>query len=283
MENLKRKDIFKINPLDILVNFEDNPRADYGTEEDWGTLKESIRQEGVKEPVRIFQNNKEDGWSLAHGFRRVRAVLELIEEGEDIKEILAFKVTNNPETILLDHLSLNSGKPLNDVERSNIVLRLENFGYDPKEIARKTGMQLQKVYVLLRFAKEAKKELKDAVINGEMKFTTAMEVLRASIDHDQQNEILEKAREKKESEGSEIIKGKDITEDSEKAKKEKRPSFKDLMFGYIDWLEENAEEDEKDISDTIVVLRRTLKFIDEGYDYKDVKEMSFVFKEEGVS
>ena len=96
IEGVKRGDAYSANPLEIVVNFEDNPRVDYGGElfED---LKRQIAQNGVEVPLKVFVNN-EGKLELGHGFRRMRAVMELIAEGHMITSVPFEKIDNNEET-----------------------------------------------------------------------------------------------------------------------------------------------------------------------------------------
>ena len=188
----KRTDLFKINPKDLIIKTETNPREDYGTKEEWEEFKNSIKAEGVKSPVYITKTD--EGYVLTHGFRRLRAVLELINEGVDIKEVPFLKVKNNAEQILLDHMTLNSGKPLTDLEKGETLLQLKKYGYTAKELSAKSGMSYIKVTTLLKFVEDATKETKELVKQGKASMTAVVEIVRkAKGDTTKQKEILEKA------------------------------------------------------------------------------------------
>lgn len=205
METLKRTDLFKINPRTVVIDLEINPRKNYDIVE----LKESIRNEGVKEPVRIAKN-KDGMWQLTHGFRRMTAVMELIDEGVDIAFVPCLKTSMNAESILLDHLTLNSGKPLNSLEIADTIYQLQGYGYSNKDITVKTGIAEVKISNLLTFAKEASKKIKDAVLNGEMTFTTALQIIRGSDSITEQNDLLDEAEMKALEEGETKVKSKHV-------------------------------------------------------------------------
>ena len=192
-KDLKRTDVFKINPIDLFIDWASNPRSDYGEKEEWQEFKNQIKIDGVKQPVYVAWDD-EKGYILTHGFRRMKAVTELIAEGVDILLVPCFKVKNNQEQILLDHIVLNSGKELTDLEKSETLILLQKYGYEPKELAEKTGISLAKVKILLNFAAEASKTVKTSVKEGKMSFTAATTVVRESKGNvDKQNEVIEKA------------------------------------------------------------------------------------------
>ena len=223
MENLKRKDLFTVNPRAVTVTWEDNPRSDYG-DSDFQELKESIRQCGIKDPVRVYPDKENDTYKLAHGFRRMKAVLELIEEGEEIALIPCLKVKNNAESILFEHLVLNSGKPLNSVEQAVVMTKLKSYGYTAEEIGKKTGIAYPKVISLIKFSEEASKQIQESVRLGEMKFNTAMEIIRSASSTEEQNDLLEKARDEAVENNSTVVKKKNVEKASRKVTFEKHYS-----------------------------------------------------------
>src|SRR5690606_41041461 len=102
----KRTDLFNIDPRLIKVDWDSNPREDYG-DEDFEELKESIRSNGVEMPLLVFIDKVSNEIALAHGFRRMKAISQLIEEGVEITSVPIKNIPNNLETILAYHLTLN--------------------------------------------------------------------------------------------------------------------------------------------------------------------------------
>lgn len=193
-KDLKRTDIFKINPRELYVDHEENPRKDYGDAEEWSDFKGSIKAEGVKMPITIFWDNDVEQYRVAHGFRRSKAVLELIEEGVDIQLIPCLKVKNNAEQILLDHLTMNMGKALTDFEKSETFNQLVKYGFTAKMLSEKTGMNQQKVHSLLKFSVEATQELKSKVKDKSVSITAAVDIVRAAKGNsNKQREIVANA------------------------------------------------------------------------------------------
>ena len=213
-QGISRTDGYSVEPEKIEVTWSDNPRRDYGTgTEEWDQLKISIKNEGVKVPLDVYYDETKEELRLAHGFRRMKAVQELIKEGTEFKKIRVNIINNNEETILISHLSLNTGKPLNDVEKANILGQLNKRGFEPKEIAGKTGINLQKVYQLIEFDKNAGKTLKDAVAKDEIKITAAKKVIKKAKTITAQEELLEKAAKTKK---KKRIRAQDIDKPEEK-------------------------------------------------------------------
>lgn len=192
-----RKDAYSIDPRKINVNHEDNPRNDYGDEEEFGEFKESIRIYGLLQPVAVYIDPNEGTAHLAHGFRRMKAILELIEEGVNFESIPVIQVENNEETVLIQHFVMNTGKKLSDLELGDTLLKLsilmgeENYA----EISRRTGINALKVSELIKFAKKASSKLKLMVREKKLTLKNAKSLATAK-DIRGQNEALAEAEAK---------------------------------------------------------------------------------------
>ena len=210
-ENVSRNDSYTINPLIVKVDWEANPRKDYGSDEEFAELMNSIKTEGVKMPITGYVSS-EGEVILTHGFRRMKAVLELINSGFEITGI-PFRVgTANQESILLEHLVLNSGKPLTDIETSETLLTLMKLSgkEDYSALAKRVGMNYQKVYRLVNFAKNASSQVKDMVANNTMSITAAIDLVNSSESIAQQNETATQLKTQADSTGSKKIKAKSV-------------------------------------------------------------------------
>lgn len=208
-----KQELLYLDPNDVVVDPNKNIRNDdnYG-EEDFEELKESIKTQGVKQPVYVFQNGDEQ-YEIAHGFRRGLAIQILLEEGVDLLPIPAILTEENAVEQLLDHLILNYGRPLTQLEQSSILQSLSNNGLSNKDISEKTGIQYQKVTYLVRFRNEAADALIEEIKNDNISFTVALELLRvAGQDIENQNNVLNRCRQKAKLNGNEKITMKDITD-----------------------------------------------------------------------
>jgi len=175
----------------IVVDFATNVRLgeDAYEGEDFEMLEASIKESGLHYPITVQQVKGSDDYRVVHGFRRTKAVLNLIANGADITHVPVNITRANDEQILLDHVTKNSGKPLTALELSTIFVKLRNYGYEIKEIATKTGHNYQKVRDLLAFDENATKRVKDAVKNGDITITAAREFSSGSFKSiDEQNE-----------------------------------------------------------------------------------------------
>lgn len=157
-DELSSGKVFKIptHLIDVEQGF--NNRLDYGSEK-FDELVESIRENGVQEPIRVIPNPKEKGrYLLREGHRRMAAVSLLLKSGEEIKKVLGFIATKEtPEESLLRMISSNGGKPFENIELGLTFDKLVGFGWTVKDIAKKTGYVENKVYFCLSLVKMPKK------------------------------------------------------------------------------------------------------------------------------
>ena len=209
----QKQELLYLDPNNIIVDPNKNIRNDdnYG-DEDFEELKESIKKQGVKQPIYVYKNMR-DIYEVAHGFRRGLAIKILLEEGNDVLAVPAIETTENDIEILLDHLILNYGRPLTQLEQSGILKGLSDKGLSNKDIAEKTGIQYQKVVYLVKFKNEAFDELINEIKKDNISFTVALELLRvAGQVIKNQNNILSKCRQKAKLNGNEKITMKDISD-----------------------------------------------------------------------
>lgn len=191
---VSRNDSYTINPRNIVIDWKENPREDYGTPEEQAELEESIKLHGIMQPVHVYTRGTEV--RLAHGFRRMRAVLSLIEKGVNIEKIAVTQMEANEEAHLIAHFTLNTGKPMTDLEVGETLNRLaklmgkDNFA----EISRRTGIEYQKVVRLVNFVREASSRVKDAVAAKEVSISAAAAIVSNTASVSEQNETLEKAK-----------------------------------------------------------------------------------------
>lgn len=189
---VKKTDILSIPPQ-LIVIVHPNVREDY-PEDEYQRLKASIKEVGIKEAVHVRKQN--DGtYALTHGFNRMRAVWELVEEGEEILYVPAKPSKKNEEEELMDHFILNMGVPLTKYEISKLLIRLKGFGWTNRKMSEKTGYSEVEVSRLLAFQNNASTEVKESVAKGEMDITPAMKLVKETGSVSNQNEALKKGRE----------------------------------------------------------------------------------------
>ena len=185
-----KTDLLKIDPRAIIVNYDENPRKDYGDLEE---LKNSIKENGVRDAVKI--KNTKEGIVLVHGFRRMTAVLQLIKEGFEVPRIPATAVSKGytEQDSLVDHILCNSGKPLTLLEEALTYKSLIDLGYTQTEISKKIGKTQASVSNTLKLA-DLSKKIQNVIIKGKISSSLALEIAK-SCDWDMQKteEKLEKA------------------------------------------------------------------------------------------
>jgi len=115
-----------LNPVDIDY-YDGNPRFDLG--DDFPTLKESIRVQGLNTKLSVTRRPGAKRYMVeAGGNRRLRALRELIEEGEEHfrSEIFVFRAWKGESTVLLRHLSENMQRAgMTLFEEASGILRLK--------------------------------------------------------------------------------------------------------------------------------------------------------------
>lgn len=177
----KKGDLFKVDPRTIIFDASENPRKFYGTPAEKKELRESIRINGVEVPLKI--TNTPDGPKLVHGYRRMDAVMSLIEEGVDIKYVKCETVGRGytEEDALLDHITLNSGRPLSPMEQAGIFKALINLEWTQKQIAERTGMTQSNVSNILKLA-EMPMKLQNMINHGQVASTMVISLIKTCKD-----------------------------------------------------------------------------------------------------
>jgi ParB/RepB/Spo0J family partition protein len=174
----KRKDrvLMQVSPANLIIEDGFNVRKDYGNLEE---LMTSIVECGLQVPIKAKElKDDSEKWVVIDGHRRLLAIQLAIENGHDIKyvDVLSFK--GNDEDQVLSMLITGTGqKPLNEMEQSNAVQRLINFGYRVDEIAKKMGRSLPHVYYLVKLSAipmKLKEKVQEGYISG-LALTSIME------------------------------------------------------------------------------------------------------------
>jgi hypothetical protein len=195
-----KRDLGLIDPRKLKVDPDYNVRDLEKPEAREGLdyLKSLIRVTGVQTPMRIREEGvSEDGSPnliIVRGHRRHKVVMELIEEGHPIKLV---PVTQEPRGTTAaernwDLIDSNSEEPLKGFERADALYRqIHTFGWDEKEILRRTGKTQQWLdqQLALRTVAPEAKQMVDA---GQVSLTVARQTTKehgaAAV------EVLKKAR-----------------------------------------------------------------------------------------
>lgn len=140
----KRTDIYSIDPRTIQVVDGFNSRVDFGNIEELAEQIHSTNNQ-VLNPISVQLIKNADGteaYRLVDGERRYRAVMSLIERGEDIPYIKAILLPNNlsKDELYLQQALRNEGKNFNEYEWGLLAKKLINeCGMNTAEVAKRLG------------------------------------------------------------------------------------------------------------------------------------------------
>ena len=179
-----RRDALNVDPKLIRIEKGFNPRLYTLPEnrEHLDALKASVREMGVKVPLLVRWDVGSEQAILIDGECRLRACLELIKEGVEIKTVpvLQEQGGNEADRLLLA-ITTNTGKPLSLIESGSAFRRLVSYGWDAGRIAVKTGHTARFVMQALELA-DAPQEVKEMVQKGSVTPALARKVVREKGD-----------------------------------------------------------------------------------------------------
>lgn len=142
MKNSKEQ-VYYIDPrkIDVMENF--NKRVDFG---DIDELAAQIKEQGLLEAITVIpykkDENAEERYYLVNGERRYRALMKLINDGEDVDTVKAFFVdmdSVSDEDLYVQQYMRNEGKKFNDIEFGRVCKVLKDRGLSNTEIGKKLG------------------------------------------------------------------------------------------------------------------------------------------------
>lgn len=263
IEKSSRSDMITIDIRTIDVNWDDNVRRNYN---EIDALAESIKQHGLKDPLKVSKVKGGERYILVDGHRRYKAISSLLEQGVPISRVKAMVVTSNPETRLAEMIITGVQKQtLHPVEQAEAFLRLKNYGWDVKKIASMLGesgdgkVRLNLVYRYLKLA-EAPEVIKQRCLNGEISHDTVIKIIETNDgDHGKAVEVVESAIEANtitnEVGVKEVIKVKtrDIFKKEKEVSKEKKITFLQRLENISD---EMFSSDNTDVIDALIKLMR---------------------------
>jgi ParB-like chromosome segregation protein Spo0J len=192
-----------INPREIVINWNDktlaaNPRIFFGNKKQWKVWKQSIEDNGFITPVRVYKS--EDGrYHLRHGFRRMKAMLEILQEGKpenNFQFVPVEVVENNEKEALRDHFQLNSNLPLTDIEQAEGIRRYMKLTGQSMiaPVARELGIEYVKAVNLEKFIRMAHSEVVKAVNEGVITFSMAKNVVKNASTPAEQAKLIKEGR-----------------------------------------------------------------------------------------
>ena len=196
--NTKRADIYKISPKDIVVPEGFNSRVNYG---DIDELAQQIKEVGVLNPITVQTIETEDGekYSLIDGERRYRAVMQLIDNGENIEHIKAFIIPSNlpKDELYVQQAMRNEGKNFSEYEWAILAnkMRTECGITNMSEIARRLGKNVVLVFNWLQLL-EMPEDFQEMLRTNQIKASVLRKIVQANGgDFDKARKEIEKLKE----------------------------------------------------------------------------------------
>ncbi len=228
-------------------------------------LADSIKEEGVKEPLTCYI--KDDELHITNGHCRLKAVELAMSEGV---EILTVPVRledrfSKAEDRVLSMVTRNSGKSLNQLELGEIFKRLLKYGWTVAQIAKKTSFSSQHVNNILALS-GAPTEVTDMVRDGKISPTLASNtvnkegVLAAEVLQDAIDGAIEDGKKKATQKDVNKVKGK-------KHKKKSIPwkNFGPQMYKILHTIHEETDEYPDGFESHIEDMGTLLSEIEEKY------------------
>lgn len=230
-EVLKTKagELPKVDPRNIASQEGLNVRIDF----DLPDLKESIRKNGIMNPIVCYKLKGIERYIILSGERRMRAIHELMEEdpsNENIKYVpVVCKIKPTDIEINVGHILYNDGKPLLPMELAETYKRLIALGMTITEISEKIGKSYTHVNTTLDLLNMSE-ALQKAVKEDKVTASTARKI-EDLVKPERVNEIIESASDTSKGKKGKTIQvanlpddvvkeEKKVVVDKEKAKKE---------------------------------------------------------------
>lgn len=161
---------FQVVALDLIDESPTNPRKTFG---DMGELAESVRKNGVLQPVLVRQNGAR--FELVFGHRRFRAA-----KAAGRTDIPAFVREMNDLEVLEAQLVENAQRAdIHELEEADGFKRLHTeHGKSVEEIAAKTGKSASYVYGRMKLAELVDEKAREACFDGSLSPSIALLVAR---------------------------------------------------------------------------------------------------------
>jgi ParB family chromosome partitioning protein len=232
-----KKDIYQIDPRNIVVQEGFNSRVDFG---DIDELASQIREQGVLNPITVIPFTTEDGaekYRLVDGERRYRATMKLIESGFEIPRIPALfqPKSTSKEDMFIQQLMRNEGKPFSEYEYGIAFQKFQKFGYSNADIAKKLGVKQWKVDCFLAHLNRDEK-VQELMKDGRITGVDVRHIYQAAKNEQAAVKEILKLVDKAEGKGEKKVSLKDLDMDSAYSVAKETAAVKKglgILFNYI--------------------------------------------------
>ena len=155
-------------------------------------LADSILEVGILDPIKVARNPKgsEFTYRLIDGERRLKAIDSLHKQDYDISfPVRILQDMDDESSVIASATSNMERSDITPLEESNIVAKMEAYGYETKEIASKLNRSDQ--WVRDRKALEGgSKKIKNALGNDRIPADVAVKLIRKHKEHKDQDKAL---------------------------------------------------------------------------------------------
>lgn len=175
---------------DLAIEHGLNKRFHYG---DLQQLADSIKENGVIQPLHVFSKPGDEVLYIMDGHRRFKAAKLATTDGwkGELPVIKWGRSVPTEEEKTLAIITHNGGKPLNLLEEGTVYATLLKLGMSNSEISRKVGKSVTHVISCAGLT-DLNVKLIDKIKNGVVTATMVMDELKR-FDQDELNELIDQA------------------------------------------------------------------------------------------
>jgi ParB/RepB/Spo0J family partition protein len=164
------------NVNNIAVNWEENPRSSYEGDS-FQLLKESIKREGILQPLLGYMNEDSTKFLVRDGHRRFKAYSELLEEGHELPPVPVDLLVDKSDSVtthnivgmtMLALVTSSTAEPLTWEEKGNAFKTLKETGLTDTEISKMTGFSPATIGQCLTYVNNVTPEVKEMVDSGQI-------------------------------------------------------------------------------------------------------------------
>lgn len=254
-------EMLMVDPKNIIANDKDNYREDYG---DIEGLAMSIANIGLQLPLKAKKVIGEDKWVLVDGYRRMKAINKLAEDGFIIPKVAVVPTKGGQESRIFSILATGiNAKELTTTEQIKCVKQLKDvMGYSVEDISKNIGKSVPHIYHLLKLG-TAPKQVLNLMDEGKISTNVVLSVLSKTEDYSERIEMINKAISDAEKEGKEKVTANFVD-------KTKRVRSANKITLLIDNLNNRKRKNEK--------MAWFLSVVDSVKNSSDIKEVLPLFK-----
>lgn len=252
-----KKDIYSIDPRNIVVQEHFNARVDFG---DIDELANQIQAQGMLNPITVIPFTDEQGaekYRLVDGERRYRASMLIIERGGELPKVPALFGAKNltEEDMLTQQIMRNEGKPFNEYEYGVAFKKFADMGKTNQQIADMLGIKRWKVDCFLAHLNRDER-VQELLKTGKITGVDVRHIYQATKNESAAVKQILKLAKKSEEKG------------------EKKISLKDLEFDAAYNVEKDTAAVKKGLATLFMYLKHYTKggTIELGMDIFDVYE-----------